>query len=355
MNCRCIQRALLRWFDANKRPLPWRTEPRDPYRVWVSEVMLQQTQARTVIPYFERWMARFPTVQALAEASLDEVLKMWEGLGYYSRARNLHRAARHAVTHYGGALPRAAEALRALPGVGRYTAGAIASIAFNQRTPVVDGNVRRVLCRLFARADDADIWALAESLLPEDRPGAFNEALMELGALVCTPRAPRCAICPLRRLCAARAAGTPEAFPAPRRSSSTPLVRVQTAVIVAGDAVLMGQRPAEGLLGGLWEFISSELRDPPQESLAMMVERRVGLDVSAAPATLLGETRHAFTHFRLVRTVWLLHLDAQPAPTRKHGYARVQWVRLDELPQLALTRSDRRVWHMAKDVMRAAP
>lgn len=354
MNCRCIQRALLCWFDANKRDLPWRTEPRDPYRVWVSEVMLQQTQARTVIPYFERWMARFPTLQALAEASLDDVLKLWEGLGYYSRARNLHRAARHVLAHHNGVLPQTVEALRALPGVGRYTAGAIASIAFNQPVPVVDGNVRRVLCRLFARAEDADVWALAASLVPHERPGAFNEALMELGALICTPRAPRCDVCPLRRLCAARANGNPEAFPAPRRTPATPQVHVQTAVILANGAVLMGKRPAEGLLGGLWEFISSELRDPPQESLVEMVARRVGLDLSAAHHEMLGKTRHAFTHFRLVRTVWLVRLESPVMPQRALGYAQTAWVQLEELPRLALTRSDRRVWTLAQHAMQRA-
>ncbi|MCS7300931.1 MAG: A/G-specific adenine glycosylase, partial [Fimbriimonadales bacterium] len=203
-----LRRALLRWFEAHKRPTPWRDNP-DPYRVWVSEVMLQQTQTATVIPYFERFIARFPDVQALADAPLEEVLRYWEGLGYYARARNLHKAARMIVQN-GGRLPATADRLRELPGIGAYTAGAIASIAFGQPTPVVDGNVIRVLARLLwlkgdlkAAPAQKQLWRISEQLIDPQRPGDFNQAIMELGSTVCTPTQPRCSECPVSHLCAA--------------------------------------------------------------------------------------------------------------------------------------------------------
>ena len=208
---------LLRWATKNLRDLPWRVEPRDPYRVWVSEIMLQQTQVVTVIPYFRRFTERFPTVQALAAAPLDDVLKLWEGLGYYARARNLHRAARKVVAEFEGRLPDTVEELSQLPGIGRYTLGAIASIAFGRDAPVVDGNVKRVLCRVYAIRGDArrpavqkKLWALAEANLPKGKAGRWNEAMMELGATVCTPRSPRCDECPLAGVCRARALGIQE-------------------------------------------------------------------------------------------------------------------------------------------------
>src|SRR6266404_3812291 len=214
-----FHRDLLRWYRRQHRQLPWRAT-RDPYRIWVSEVMLQQTRVDTVLPYYARWLRAFPTIRALAQARADRVLKLWEGLGYYSRARNLHRAAQTVVREYGGKLPRTAEGLRQLPGIGRYTAGAIASIAFDERTPLVDGNVARVFARIFAiRANVKSprtldcLWNLAENLLPDTNAGEFNQALMELGALVCTPVNPRCAACPMRRVCLAKARGLVDRLP----------------------------------------------------------------------------------------------------------------------------------------------
>lgn len=344
MNISALRCALLDWFRQHKRDLPWRTEPRDPYRVWLSEVMLQQTQVATVIPYFERWLSRFPTIESLAAASPDEVLKLWEGLGYYARARNLHRAAQLVVHEHNGRLPDSVEGLLALPGVGRYTAGAIASLAYNKRTPALDGNTRRVICRLFAHQTDETAWTLAESLLPEENPGNFNEALIELGALVCTPRAPRCDECPLKPFCAACATGAPEAYPQPRRRTAQPQHCVLTAVIVTGSAVLLAQRPTDGLLGGLWEFVSSELRHPPNESLAEMVQRRLGMDISGAEVHPLSEVRHAFTHFRVVRQPWLVYLAEAVPATRSEGYATCAWITFESVDSLALTRSDQRIW-----------
>lgn len=338
-----IQRAaLLRWFARHKRALPWRREPRDPYHVWLSEVMLQQTQVATVVPYFERWLLRFPTVRALAQAPLDDVLKAWEGLGYYSRARNFYKAAQRVHTELGGAIPDTVETLLRLPGVGRYTAGAIASLAFQRRAAVLDGNVKRVLSRLFALSGSPDLWPLAETLLPAHGAGNWNEALMELGAMICTPRAPKCAVCPLRSQCGALAQGDPERFPERVRKPATPHHAVLTAVISRADGrVLMGQRPPEGLLGGLWEFVSSDFRAtaPPWDA-ASMVRARTGLSI-ASQVTELGSVRHAFTHFKITRQV--VAVRARSGVPNPVGYAALRWLAKADLGSLALTRSDQKI------------
>lgn len=344
-----IQRAaLLRWFARRKRALPWRREPRDPYHVWLSEVMLQQTQVATVVPYFERWLLRYPTLQALAQAPLDDVLKAWEGLGYYSRARNFHKAARVVQSELGGAIPDTVEALLRLPGVGRYTAGAIASLAFNRRAAVLDGNVRRVLSRLFALGGSADLWQLAESLAPARGAGAWNEALMELGATICTPRAPKCAECPLRPQCRALALGEPERYPERVRKPATPHHHVLTAVVSRADGcVLMGQRPPEGLLGGLWEFVSSDFRaSSPPDDAASLVRARTGLSIWPQ-VTELGSVRHAFTHFKITRQIVAVRAvrgNAKPA-----GYAALRWMAVGDLGSLALTRSDQKIFALLKN------
>src|SRR5688572_12350954 len=250
-----IRRALLRWYDDNRRDLPWRRD-RDPYRVWVSEVMLQQTRVGTVAPYYERWLNLFPSVRALADAPDEEVLAAWAGLGYYRRARALHQAARVVRDRYAGQLPEGDEELRALPGVGAYTAGAIASIAFGRAAPAVDVNARRVLSRLFdlERPRPTTLERIATALVAPERPGEFNQALMELGATVCTPRSPACGACPLVRWCLARERGTVAHRPARRPHARVPAYRIGTAVIVRRSRVLLARRPVEGLLGGMWEF-----------------------------------------------------------------------------------------------------
>ena len=250
---------LLRWFEREKRDLPWRVEPRVPYRVWVSEVMLQQTRVEVVIPYYQRFLRRFPTLRTLAAAPLDEVLALWSGLGYYSRARNLHRAAQACQ----GALPRTAAALRELPGFGPYTAAAVASLAFGEDVPLVDGNVARVLARVFRLEGDAreESWAVAAQLLPKGRAGAFNEALMELGATVCTPRAPRCAECPVFRECQGRDA--PERYPQPRKRPDRPLLEWQALALRRRDgAVLLARRPEGALFAGMWDLPAAETEMP---------------------------------------------------------------------------------------------
>ncbi len=246
---------LLAWFSRERRALPWREEPRDPYRVWISEVMLQQTRVDVVIPYFLRFVQRFPTLGALAAAPLDDVLALWSGLGYYSRARNLHRAALAA----GRTLPRTRDALLELPGFGPYTAAAVASLAFGEDVPLVDGNVARVMARLFRLDGDAraQAWSKAAELLPPGRAGAFNEALMELGALICLPRTPRCGACPLALLCEGK--DEPGRFPAKKDRKPRPLLLWRAVALRRRDgAVLLARRPEGALFAGLWDLPAPE-------------------------------------------------------------------------------------------------
>ncbi|SVA81144.1 uncharacterized protein METZ01_LOCUS133998, partial [marine metagenome] len=255
------RRKLLEHYDAHRRDLPWRMS-REPYRVWVSEIMLQQTRVETVVPRYARWMEHFPTIEVLADADEEAVLKAWEGLGYYTRARNLHRSARMVLEKLGGVLPKDATSLRELPGVGEYSAGAIASIAYGQAVPAVDGNARRVLSRLFDLdgTSDALLRRRAVELLDIDRPGDWNQALMELGAKVCLPRSPRCDECPVACECRAMAEGTQALRPAPKQRSKlgTRIYAVLVGYRPSGE-VLMVRRPSEGLLGGLWEFPAVEI------------------------------------------------------------------------------------------------
>lgn len=335
--------ALLAWFDAHARDLPWRHE-RTPYRVWVAEIMLQQTQVETVRPYYERFMARFPTVEALAQAPLEEVLRLWEGLGYYRRAQALHQAAQRLVADYGGNLPADPDVLRRLPGIGSYTAGAIASLAFGKRAAAVDGNVRRVMARLLAQSSLSS--AAAEEavlrILPEDRAGAFNEALMELGALICRPRAPRCDLCPWRAHCQAYATGEPEAYPQARASRALPHYDVVAAVTRREDGrILVAQRPREAMLGGLWEFpggkcevgesLPDALRRELQEELAIEVD--VGERIAVVP--------HAYTHFRITLHAFLCRLlRGEP---RCLACADWRWVTVEELRTLPMAVTDRKI------------
>lgn len=296
-----IRRKLLLWFTHNARDLPWRRRT-DPYAQWVAEIMLQQTQVVTVIPYYERFMRRFVDVASLARASDDELLSHWQGLGYYRRAENLRRAARQ-ITANGGVVPDSVNALETLPGIGRYTAGAIASIAFGRRAAAVDGNVTRVLSRLFHITDDVTspgasrrIWSLAECLLPTRRCGDFNQALMELGALVCVSGAPRCHVCPLRSVCAARRDGDPSSLPRKPRSRGVRDVRHVVAMIRRDDAFLMVKRPPGGLWGRLWEFPNEAYAKLRNRSAQLQdVLARFGL-TNAKRSKPFGVVTHRLTH-----------------------------------------------------------
>jgi A/G-specific adenine glycosylase len=346
-----IQRAVVEWFVQAQRRLPWR-ERYDPYGVWVAEVMLQQTQVETVRPYWERWMARFPDVAALAAAPEQAVLKAWEGLGYYSRARNLRRAAQAVLERHGGRLPGRVEDLRALPGIGRYTAGAIVSIGFDRPAPLVDGNVSRVLGRLVALevparspAGQRRLWALAEALLPARGARDFNQGLMELGALLCRPSAPQCLLCPLRGRCAGFAAGRPEAYPpaAPRRTR--PLRRgVMLLLRDPRGRLLLRRRPPRGVWGGLWEPPWSERaagESAPAAARRLLAE--LGL-AGAGRLARAGTLEHGLTHFALELTCYRLRLSH--APARAGGAARC-WADAARVAALPLARLGHKALRLA--------
>jgi A/G-specific adenine glycosylase len=341
-----VRDALLRHFDAHARPLPWRRTA-DPYNVLVSEVMLQQTRVAAVVPYYERWMRRFPDIATLADAPLDDVLKAWEGLGYYSRARNLHRAAHIMRERHAGTVPADYTALRALPGIGDYTAGAVASIAYGMRRPAIDGNARRVGARLL---DDpaptpARLRALADALVADDRPGDVNQALMDVGATICTPRAPRCGACPLAQFCAARATGTQLERPRRRRGGTTPLFNLATAVIRAPDgSVLLTRRPATGLLARMWCLPASEVREPEDAPAAAVdVARSLIGAVPLDHAVELGAIEHAFSHRRERYLCWQIdvaHRSVEPN-------ADITWIGVD-LSGCALPAAQRRILGLAQ-------
>jgi A/G-specific adenine glycosylase len=325
--------ALLAWFDVHGRTdLPWQ-RPATPYRVWVSEIMLQQTQVAVVIPYFERFMERFPSVAALTAAELDAVLHLWSGLGYYARARNLHRAARMVMDRHNGELPTPMDALTALPGIGRSTAGAIRSLAHGEREPILDGNCKRVLARCFAvpgwpgRSNVlATLWRLADTLTPAARVGAYNQAMMDLGATLCTRAAPGCAACPLAARCIALQQGAQRAYPAPKPRRDNPVRRTRLLLVLAPDGrLLLERRAATGIWGGLWvppALADTEHHRPLPDAAADWCRERLGVDI--ARLEMLPSRRHSFTHFHLDMESALLRLAE--APTRVADAPDAAWV-----------------------------
>ena len=343
-----LHNALIGWFDANREDLPWRRD-RSPYTVWLSEVMLQQTQVNTVIPYYERLLSRFPGIDVLARASLDDVLKAWEGLGYYSRARNLHQAAKVIVNELGGQFPSTVEDLLKLPGIGRYTAGAIASLAFSRDAPVLDGNLIRVFARLFDIADDItqprtkrNLWDLAEKVLPSGRAGLWNEGLMELGRCICTPKSPRCSICPVDQYCQANKLGIQEARPVRSCKPATPHFDVTAAVIRRGDGlILIAQRPLGGMLGGLWEFPGGKQQsgETLPECLSREIREELGIDIRVGQQ--IAVVKHAYTHFRITLYAYLCdYIGGTPQAIECADWA---WVTLGNLDNYAFPVTDRKI------------
>ncbi|MEJ5359970.1 MAG: A/G-specific adenine glycosylase [Desulfobacterales bacterium] len=342
-----IRRRLLAWYDRRRRHLPWRRTG-DPYRIWVSEVMLQQTRVETVIAYYARFLRRYPTIARLAEAAPEEVLKAWEGLGYYARARNLHRAARILRERHGGSFPADPESFRALPGVGDYTAAAVYSIAFGRPLAVVDGNVRRVLARVLALPLPVDsapgarrLRETADRLLSPRRPGDFNQAVMELGALVCTPRRPGCPGCPILDHCRAGRRGEASVYPRKRPSHPLPTVPVAVGVVFKNGRVLVTRRPEEGLLGGLWEFPGGKIEpgEDPREACRREIAEETGLAVEVGePLALI---RHAYSHFRVeLHAFRCRYLGGRVR--RKRALAH-RWLPPARLGELAFPRANQRL------------
>lgn len=315
-----LRRKLLRWYDNNHRKLPWRETPGDAYRQWLAEVMLQQTQVATVVPYFNRFIKRFPTITQLADAPLDEVLRLWAGLGYYARGRNLHRCAQVVAGEFAGVFPQTAQELQSLPGIGRYTAGAIASIAFGQRAAVLDGNVKRVLARLFSiKASISEtatlnrLWDVSEQLLPQKRVGDFNQALMELGAMVCLPKRPKCDTCPLVRECSAFADDIVDQLPKSGRRPAPVEVKMVVAAVERRGRYLIRQRDHDGLWGGMWELPSAELNGhrSSKSALSALLRRLHPLlaQVGDPHRKQCGQVSHKLTHRTIRMSVYICRSD----------------------------------------------
>ncbi|MBF0289446.1 MAG: A/G-specific adenine glycosylase [SAR324 cluster bacterium] len=336
-----FQIQLLEWFTQQQRPLPWR-QHYEPYAVWISEIMLQQTQVATVLPYFDRWMEMLPSIQAVAETSEDTILKLWEGLGYYTRARNIQKAAIMICEKHGGQIPQDFSELLALPGIGRYTAGAIASIAFNQERPIVDGNIVRVLCRLMDWRDNPrsaemqkKIWNAAEAWIPEGNARFFNQALMELGATLCSTQAPLCLLCPVPSFCKALKANTIDAVPA--KTKRPPAKQRITALAVIQNEegeLLIAKRPAEGLMGGLWEFPNINLDKDTDIEQALKQGIRQQQDILITVDQPLSIIKHAYTSFKVTLHCFLCTYQRSESDSTREEHS-AQWVPLENLKQFS--------------------
>lgn len=343
-----IRHRLLSWYDAGHRRLPWRFSQgeADPYRVWLSEAMLQQTQVAVALPYYRRFVERWPTLEALASAPDDEVLAAWAGLGYYARCRNLLAAARQALARHGH-VPDSLEELRRLPGLGPYTAGAVASIAFGIRTPALDGNAARVMARLFlvegapaTGETGRRLRALAGDLVPARRPGDFNQAVMELGATVCRARSPECPMCPLAALCLARRAGRERDIPPPRAGPRRGRILLACAVARRREAILLGRRHGRGLFGGLWELPAVEVRRRSEAPAALRRGLRALLGVGAEVGEEVARVERTLTHRDLSIAAHRCTLRGSP---RAVGYSQVRWVGPDALPTVGMATAMRKV------------
>ena len=336
---------LLKWYADNGRDLPWRRTD-DPYSIWVSEIMLQQTQVETVMPYYDQFMRRFPTIEALAGAPLEAVLKLWEGLGYYARARNLHRAAQIILDEYGGRLPDTEVELRKLPGIGSYTASALAAIAFGRDTLALEANLRRVLSRLFdlhldprKPQGERELRSLGSALLPEGKASEFNQALMDLGATICTPLSPNCAACPLQTHCLGLRRGTQEDLPVRSPTKSSPHRQAVAAVIWLDDQVLIKQNASDGLLGGLWSFPGGLVNEGEGQDAALerIVKQQLGISVEVGSS--LPRLRHSYTHYRLTLQPFECRIGSASRLVRDSGNCR--WIARSEVDEVAMGKLDR--------------
>jgi A/G-specific adenine glycosylase len=347
-----LQGQLVRWYLKNQHPLPWR-ETIDAYRIWISEVMLQQTRVETVIPYYRAFITRFPNVSRLAHADLDVILKGWEGLGYYSRARNLHRAAGMIVENFDAKLPRSLEGLRSLPGIGAYIAAAVGSIAFGLPAAVVDGNVKRILARLFTDPTPVNtngairrFHVLADQMLDKSHPGRFNQALMELGQRICTPKEPDCIQCPIRSHCRAHIQGRETDFPVRLPKSKTPLKKMVHVVVQRDNAWLILRRPETGLLGGLWELPGDEVAQPAKsgELVAGLIRNQTGIRIK--DISHLGHVGHAYTHFRISSDIYRARF--RQGRVALNGHADHAWIRPADIPAYAFHKLTHKIFALLK-------
>ena len=343
---------LIKWYTAHKRDLPWRkSDGHTPgaYEIWLSEIMLQQTQVATVLDYYRKFLKLFPTVQHLAKADLDTVLKAWEGLGYYARCRNLHKTAQIVSEQYQGRFPDTIEEMQALPGIGQSTAGAILTFAYNQRQPILDGNVKRVLSRVYAVTDNIAkpdvikrMWGYSNNLInAAGDPYSFNQAIMELGATLCIPKEPRCLVCPLSNLCKAKAKGIAHELPVKTKKAPTPHYDIAVGVVWKSGKILIQQRPNEGLLGGLWEFPGG--KQEPKETLEETVGREIAeeLEIEITVGEKIATVKHAYTHFKI--TLHAYHCNwksGKPEPKAAQAWL---WVQPEELSKYAFPKANKTV------------
>jgi len=350
-----ITHRLLEWYRESHRDLPWRHD-HDPYRVWVSEVMLQQTQVATVVPYYERFVTRFPDLRTLAQAPLDDVLKLWEGLGYYARARNLHRAATIVVREHGGAVPADADVFASLPGVGRYMTAAVQSIAFGAPLAVVDGNVKRVIARLFAIPDSVDrpaglhaVQACVDRLLDRTDPGTFNQAVMELGALVCRPVSPSCDTCPVSGTCEAFASGEAEAFPVRDARRPVPRQKIAVGVVNDGGRVLITRRAEDGMLGGLWEFPGGKVRrgEKPVDAVRREIREETGLRVAVGKR--IARVSHMYSHLAVEIEVFCC--SRRGGSVVLDGPTDHRWITMEETAAYAFPKANHKFMPAIRDAL----
>lgn len=349
-----IRERLTEWYQENHRKLPWR-ETNDPYKIWVSEVMLQQTQVNTVIPYYHRFIERFPNLPSLAEANLKDVLKVWEGLGYYARARNLHHAAKTVIEEYHGEIPDTLKDFRKLPGVGEYIAAAVQSIAFDQPYAVVDGNVKRVLARLFQiksltneSSGHKDFRESAQALLDIRQPGTFNQAMMELGATVCTPANPDCSNCPLSTFCRSLKNKTVNEYPKRLQSKPIPEYNIAVGVIHKGKKLLITQRKPEGLLGGLWEFPGGKVENGETTEQACIREIKEEVNLNVKVTGFVTTVRHAYSHFKIVMDVFeCVYISGR---VKRKGSVDHRWVTFSQLKNYPFPKANNKFISLLSDV-----
>ncbi len=346
-----IAKRVLRYYRHQKRDLPWRKRG-DAYGVWISEIMLQQTRVAAAIPYYERWLRSFPTIEALAEADLDEVLAHWSGLGYYSRARNIHSCAKEVQSSYGGLMPKTAKELRALPGIGRYTAGAVSSIAYQQHEALVDGNVARVISRVFALTENIkstagikEQWRICEAIVPKSAPGDFNQGLMEIGALLCKPKNPECDACPLATHCRAHKEGRTLELPVVskrKKAEDKPLLTQDACFVERSGKLLLAHRKPEGLFGGLWELPSANARSE--------LTSLTGLELAFADDAASLEHKQVLSHRRLRIRVWRAQASGRTRLAKNSPYLRLSWLRPAEIPSIGISTATRSILERKSEI-----